>query len=50
MRIKKLIQQLKTLIKEETGDEMRKRINRENREYNAIGISSIKFFKGAWYE
>jgi predicted amidohydrolase YtcJ len=45
-----LIQKLKKLFKEESGDEMRERINRQNREYNATGITSIKFYKGAWYE
>lgn len=34
----------------ESGNQMRERINRENREYNASGIASIKFFKGEWYE
>lgn len=37
-------------LKKETGDQMRQRINNQNREYNAIGISSIKFIKGEWYE
>ena len=34
----------------ESCDQMRERINRQNREYNASGIASIKFFKGEWYE
>ena len=37
-------------LKKETGDQMRQRINNQNREYNAIGIASIKFIKGEWYE
>lgn len=40
-----MINFIKKLFKQETGDEMRQRINRQNREYNAIGISSIKFIK-----
>ena len=35
----------KLFFKDETGNQMRERINRQNREYNAIGISSIKFIK-----
>ena len=52
MQIKKLIQnviqKLKDQFRQETGDEMRERINRANREYNARGIASIKFYDGAW--
>lgn len=36
---------LKRFFKQETGDEMRARINRQIREYNAVGISSIKFIE-----
>lgn len=48
--MRKIIGTLKRLLKKETGDEMRERINREHREYNARGIASIKFYKGEWYE
>lgn len=49
------INKLKTLVKrvlpqDETGDQMRERINRQIREYNATGIASIKFYKGEWYD
>lgn len=37
---------IKKFFKKETGAEMRERINREHREYNAIGIASIKFING----
>lgn len=40
-----MINFFKKLLKQETGDEMRQRINRQNREYNAIGIASIKFIE-----
>ena len=40
-----MINFLKKMLKQETGDEMRQRINRQNREYNAIGIASIKFIE-----
>lgn len=40
-----MINFIKQLFKSENGDQMRERINRQNREYNAIGISSIKFIK-----
>ena len=40
-----MINFIKKLFKQETGDEMRQRINRQNREYNAIGIASIKFIE-----
>ena len=40
-----MINFLKKILKQETGDEMRQRINRQNREYNAIGIASIKFIE-----
>jgi len=43
-----MISLIKRFFKQESGDEMRERINRQIREYNAIGIASIKFIKGEW--
>jgi hypothetical protein len=53
--MKDLIQKIVLVVKralpqDETGDQMRERINRQLREYNVTGIASIKFIKGAWYE
>ncbi len=51
MNIISVLQKIKDYIRpEETGDQMRERINRQNREYNATGIASAKFYKGEWYE
>lgn len=41
---------IKRMLHKETGDEMRERINRQIREYNKVGISSIKFTQGKNYE
>ncbi len=45
-----MIKLIKRFFKQETSDQMRYRICRQNREYNAVGIASIKFIKGEWYE
>lgn len=45
-----LILTIKEYFRQETGAEMRERINRQNREYNEAGIASIKFYKGEWYD
>ena len=49
--IKKVISLVKRVLpQDETGDQMRERINKQIREYNATGIASIKFYKGEWYD
>ena len=40
-----MIKLIKRFFKQETGDEMRARINCRIREYNAVGIASIKFIE-----